>query len=89
MEELIIFLTSQQGQYLCWALLFVGVVTTSFEVWYFNNIAKKIGKDISPLMSPDERESTELRIKKINIIKLYMLFYGAALIAVAIFGLTR
>lgn len=89
MEDLVIFLATQTGQILSGVLLFMGVVFTPLERMVFNKAINKIEQEISPVMSPVEREPIEKRIEGIKRIMMFMTLQGLAFVAFGIFGLTR
>ncbi len=89
MEQLILFLTSKAGQYLCWAFLFVGIIDIIISMVYFGGMIKKLEQSILPGMSPQENQVIMDRIKKVQFVIRFIAFNGFAFIAFAAFGLTR
>jgi len=89
MEQLVEFLTSQQGKILCYVMLFLGIMDIGIVRIVLGRNIKKLEQTISPAMSLEKRQPIEKQIQGLQMTARLTISGGLGFIALAIFGLTR
>ncbi len=89
MEQLIAFLTTQEGRIICFVFIVIGITDFFITKFIFEKLLKKTESELSQSIPPAQSQPIKNRIKSLKTVIMFTKSSGVLFIIFGIFGLTR